>query len=801
MKLSFYPTDITHRVQNGKAAILLFGRTTDGKRICVLDETFEPYFTVTGKVTEEELLALTAEGAKVTRVEKLTRNLNETPITCYHVFTDVPKSIPILKDLCREKKIQCYEYDLLYTRRYLIDKKITPLVRTEVEGEEIPGNLRVPTIRATKIEQKSAEIFTNPKILSIDIETYNPDNKIDMIKNPIIMIGLHGLGLERVITWKKYDSPSPFVEFTASEGDMLQRMTELIQQFEPDMICGYFTDGFDFPYIVERAKHLKIQLQIGLDNSGLEIGGRSEKEARITGIPHIDLFKFIRRVIARSLKTDSFSLDAVSKELLGEQKTKVNIEEMFTLWDKPSSELDRFAVYNLQDCRLCTNLFAKLMPTLFEFVRLIGLPPYDIDRMPYSMFVEWYLTFLASRRGEIILNKPYHRDESDRMTDRIQGAFVYEPKPGLYKDITVFDYRSLYPSIIASHNISRGTLNCTCCTEGPTIDTERGKFRYCAKRKGLFASTIGDLILVRSEVKKQMKTNKDPLLAARSEALKVLANSFYGYMGFAPARWYCIECAESTTAWARQYIHQAIDTAKEKGFAVLYSDTDSVFLLLEKKTKEDALALMAEINKKLPGLMELDYEGYYQAGIFVSVKAGEGGAKKKYALLGEKGDLKIKGFESVRRNWSFIAKDVQKKVIEIVLKEQDPKKAKEYVRDIVNDMRANKIPMEKVIIHTALSKETTSYASIGPHVAAAQRMKERGMVAGSGTIVKYVVVKGKGKIRDKVKLPDEAKQDEYDGEYYIQNQILPGVERIFAVLGISVDDLVATTSQSTLGGW
>jgi DNA polymerase I len=123
------------------------------------------------------------------------------------------------------------------------------------------------------------------------------------------------------------------------------------------------------------------------------------------------------------------------------------------------------------------------------------------------------------------------------------------------------------------------------------------------------------------------------------------------------------------------------------------------------------------------------------------------------------------------------------------------------VRQVVEDLRKNKIPLDKVVIHTALSKGTAGYANVGPHVAAAQKMEAKGLEVGAGTIIKYVVIRGKGLIRDKVKLADEATQDEYDGEYYVQNQIIPGVERIFAVLGIGVDDLTKNTRQSSLGNF
>ena len=802
VQFSFYPTDIAYTVKNGKPIIQLYGRTVDGKQICVLDENFEPYFYIVGEVDIKKLEALKQEDFRVVRVEKIKKNLNEQEKEAYKVFLNIPRGVPVIKDLVKElagvKGV--YEYDILYTRRYLIDKGITPLTLTTIEGKEVPAQSKVPCILATSVKPESDKTLAEPKILALDIETYNPDNKIDTQKNPILMVGLHGKNFSRVITWKKFDTKEKYIEFVPTEADCLQRFVELVQEYGPDFIVGYFTDGFDLPYIIDRAKINKVKLDLGLDYSNLELLGKTQKECKITGIAHIDIFKFIRKVIARSLKTDEYSLDAVSAELLGERKHPVDMEKFFKVWDKGGKELEEYCHYNLQDCKLTYKLTEKVLPNLIEFVKVIRLPPYDINRMTFSTFVEWYLISQASK-SEIIQNRPNRHEEMMRMGDRIKGAFVYEPKPGFYKSIVVFDFRSLYPSIIASHNISKGTLNCDCCKDAPKVETERGTFWYCTKKKGLFSTVISNLILLRAELKKQLKTSKDPLLAARSEALKVLANSFYGYMGFAQARWYCIECGESTTAWARHYIHKAIETAQQSGFTVLYSDTDSVFLLLDKKTKEDALALMEKINKDLPGLMELDYEGYYPAGLFVSIKAGEGGAKKKYALVDEKGNMKIRGFETVRRNWSFIAKEVQREVLEIILKEHDDKKAKAYVRQVVEDLRKNKIPLNKVIIGTALSKGTEAYSSVGPHVAAAQRMESKGVSVRAGMIIRYVVIKGKGKIRDKVKLPEETAQEEYDGEYYVQNQIIPGVERIFAVLGIKVDDLVSTTKQCSLEGF
>ncbi|MBA3064648.1 hypothetical protein FP803_04385 [Candidatus Woesearchaeota archaeon] len=198
--------------------------------------------------------------------------------------------------------------------------------------------------------------------------------------------------------------------------------------------------------------------------------------------------------------------------------------------------------------------------------------------------------------------------------------------------------------------------------------------------------------------------------------------------------------------------------------------------------------------------MEIEYEGFYPRGIFVSAKEGAYGAKKKYALLSEDNHIIIKGFETIRRNWSFIAKETQREILNIILKEGNPKKAFNYVKNVITDLRDKKIPIEKVVIHTQLQKQIGEYDSIGPHVAAAQRMIDRGIPVGPGSLIKYVITKGKSKekIRDRAKLPEEISQDDYDSDYYINNQIIPSVEKIFEVLGFEKDELINSLDQSRL---
>ncbi|MBI2542053.1 ribonuclease H-like domain-containing protein [Candidatus Woesearchaeota archaeon] len=819
--VQFYPLDANYKIQDGKAVINLFGRASDGSQIIVVDGNFEPYFYVIpkdGVDISEKLEKVRIEGNNevysVARTAPVIKKFLGKEVFAIKVYTNIPSAVPAIKDAVKEwgSISSMHEYDVPFVRRYLIDRNATPLVLHQITGEFISQKSKVPVFRAEKIEQ-SAETLHSPKILAFDIETYSPfDMAIDPERNPIIMLSFYGENFRKVFVWKKFKTGIGHVEFIEDESQLIKKFKETIESYKPDILTGYFSDGFDLPYLKTRAEKLNIRLDIGLDNSEMRLKSKMETSVSISGIAHLDIFKFIKKVIGSSLETYSYDLDTVASQLLGEKKHEVSLAELSAAWDSKNDELEKFCEYCLHDSYLTYNLAVKMLPTIIEMVKIVNLPVYDINRMGFSQLVEWYTMKQAYLFNEIAPNKPSYSEVQQRRLNTYQGAFVYEPKPGLYKDIAVFDFRSLYPTILGSHNIGPDTINCVCC-EGTSqiIDDGSEKYWFCSKKRGFIPTLIEDLISRRIRIKEMVKTEKadsgrhagekHAFLDARQNSLKLLANSFYGYLGFFGARWYSIECARSITAWGRSYIHKVIDSAQKEGFMVIYSDTDSVFLTLDGKTKEDALDLIGSINKELPGLMELEYEGFYPAGIFVSAKLGPFGAKKKYAMISEKGDLKIKGFETVRRNWSFIAKDVQENVIGIILRENDTQKALAYAKEVINSLRSKKVPVEKVIIHTQLQKEIVDYANKGPHVAVAQRLKNKGRSIGPGTMIRYIVTQGDDIIRNRARLPEEVKEREYDAEYYINHQVIPTVERIFNVLGYRKEDLLETKEQTKLEGF
>ncbi len=799
MKLQFFPIDIDYDKQEN--AIKIYGRTKEGKKIIAFDNSVKDYFWVltTGnqKRINKEILNIKYEDDQKTyyveKSEVQKKSYNGEPVEAIKVTLTRPSDKRIISDLINQisgvesKK----EIDIPLKKKYWQEKGITPLTLCEAECEEKEGKIKIKKIISRE------ETYDMPKVLAFDIETYAPTGSYsNETRDPIIMMALYAPGFKRVITWKKFHTENETIIFKKDEKEMLEEFFNLIEKYNPDYLIGYFSDNFDMPYIKARAAKYKMPFKLAGETIVVKRGF-----VRSKGIIHLDMFKFIKKIMGYSLKTENYSLDAVAEELIGEKKLEMDFVKGFLAWDTRSPELEYFCKYNLHDARITYKIAKKIMPNINELTKIIGQPAADLVRMSYGQMVEWYLIKKAHQYNEICPNRPGANKIGERRIKSYKGAFVYEPQPGLYERIVVMDFKGLYPSIIATHNISAITY-----TENPKegiitppIETDEGKeVHYYFKRKeGFITKAIKELIEKRNEIKRKLKRgNKDPSLKARVYALKTVANASYGYMGFFAARWYSKEAAEAVTAYGRFYITKTIKEAK-KQFKVIYGDTDSILLLQGSKSKEQVERFLKEINDNLPGYMELELEGFFPRGVFVMKKNEAIGAKKKYALLDEEGEIIIKGFETIRRDWSKLAKKAQMRVLNLILKDNNPQKAFRYIQDVIDRIRKKKFDIEDMIIQTTLQRPIDTYQQIGPHVAVARRMLEKGMYVTTGTSIRYVISEGKGQIKDKARIPEEA--NDYDAEYYVNNQIIPAIERIFEALGYKKEDLTKEKSQTTLG--
>ncbi|NBI65110.1 DNA polymerase [Clostridiales bacterium] len=765
--------DTDYITEDGKPVIRIF-KKENGEFKIEYDRTFEPYFYALLKDDSaiEEVKKITAErhGTVVTvkRVEKVQKKFLGRPVEVWKLYFTHPQDVPAIRDKIREHPavIDIYEYDIPFAKRYLIDKGLVPM-----EGDE------------------------ELKMLAFAIATLYHEGE-EFAEGPILMISYADEEGARVITWKNVDLP--YVDVVSTEREMIKRFLRVVKEKDPDVLITYNGDNFDFAYLKKRCEKLGINFALGRDGSEPKIQRMGDRFAvEVKGRIHFDLYPVIRRTI----NLPTYTLEAVYEAVFGQPKEKVYAEEITTAWET-GENLERVARYSMEDAKVTYELGKEFLPMEAQLSRLIGQSLWDVSRSSTGNLVEWFLLRKAYERNELAPNKPDEK-ELARRRQSYEGGYVKEPERGLWENIVYLDFRSLYPSIIITHNVSPDTLNREGCKEydvAPQVG-----HRFCKDFPGFIPSLLGDLLEERQKIKKKMKATIDPierkLLDYRQRAIKILANSYYGYYGYARARWYCKECAESVTAWGREYITMTIKEIEEKyGFKVIYSDTDGFFATIPgadaETVKKKAMEFLKYINAKLPGALELEYEGFYKRGFFVT--------KKKYAVIDEEGKITTRGLEIVRRDWSEIAKETQARVLEALLKDGDVEKAVRIVKEVTEKLSKYEVPPEKLVIHEQITRDLKDYKATGPHVAVAKRLAARGVKIRPGTVISYIVLKGSGRIGDRAIPFDEfdPTKHKYDAEYYIENQVLPAVERILRAFGYRKEDLrYQKTRQVGLSAW
>jgi len=209
------------------------------------------------------------------------------------------------------------------------------------------------------------------------------------------------------------------------------------------------------------------------------------------------------------------------------------------------------------------------------------------------------------------------------------------------------------------------------------------------------------------------------------------------------------------------------------------------------------------VNDKLPGIIELEFRNLYKGGIFVArEKDKEGvGAKKRYALVDYEGNLEIRGFETVRRDWCELSKRIQREVLVTILRDRNPAKAVKLVRDTIEKLKAGKIELDDLAIFEQITRPLSAYQAIGPHVKAAMKALQRGHPVGEGSVIAFVITKGKGSISDRAEPLEDIKQNQYDPDYYINNQVLPAAMRVLKALGYEEKEILSGKIQKRLEAW
>ncbi|MDY6771142.1 MAG: DNA polymerase domain-containing protein [Candidatus Nanohaloarchaea archaeon] len=595
MRVEGHLLDVDYVIEEDVPVLRLVLQTDDGPVLARYTE-FEPYLYVVpadGAFDEcrERLEGLSFEAngdtVEVRRVEERALLDGTEERDVLQVFVQVPPDVPKVKDEVKDWDEVGYlrEFDIPFYKRFLINKGLKPPSLVAVEGEATDGAFDGTVVAADAVEQVDDRDVLDSSYLAFDLEVYD---------DRIIMCSFYGEGFRKVLVLGEDGIGKDYVETVPSEPAMLDRIMEIVDEQDPDVVTGYNTDEFDFDVLRDRCEEHGKELKLGRMDERMTFRRRGRfSGAKLKGRVHLDLYAYVETVVSMTMQSETLTLDSVAEELLGENKDEMDWEDIRQAWEE-KEDLDTLAKYALRDSELAYKLAESLVPQIVSLSVLTGLVPFDTCRTSYGQLVENYMIRQAYDQDRLVPNRPTQGEIGQRHQEGgYAGGFVYEPEKGLHEDIALFDFRSLYPTIIVSHNISPDVLDVEDCEDEFTVTVEpddeeelspaerEGEdpaYTFCQDVEGFIPGMLRDLIEERYEIKSKLPELDEDSQAYRDRynrqyALKTLSNAFYGYLGYASARWYSRPCAEATTYLGREYIHDTIDIAEEMGFEVVYGDS------------------------------------------------------------------------------------------------------------------------------------------------------------------------------------------------------------------------------------
>ncbi|TMX47442.1 DNA polymerase II [Vibrio sp. Hep-1b-8] len=677
--------------------------------------------------------------------------------------------------------ITVLEDDIRLADRYLMERFIKGGV--EFSGIE---QLAPQSRRFTSVKCRQGDYTPDLKVVSLDIECSE--------KGILYSIGLDSPMDSRVIMIGDKQPADPPIEWVKDEKALLNALVSWFQKYDPDVVIGWNVIDFDFRLLHKRAEWNQVKLMIGRGRQASFFRTSNTTQQAFVSVPGRVIMDGIDTLKTATYHFRRWSLESVSQELLGEGKQIHNvhdrmdeINQMFRR-DKPS-----LAKYNLQDCVLVNKIFAHthLLEFAIERSRLTGV---ELDRVGGSVaaFTNLYLPQIH-RAGYVAPNlQPENWLASP-------GGYVMDSIPNLYDSVLVLDFKSLYPSIIRSFLIDPIGL-----IEGLQLEVGRKASQAVPGfRGGQFHRTrhflpemIENLWAARDAAKKNNEK-------AFSQAIKIIMNSFYGVLGSSGCRFFDTRLASSITMRGHEIMKQTKKLIEDKGYRVIYGDTDSTFVSLngqfsQQQADEIGLKLVNYINQwwtthlaqeyQLDSTLELEYETHYKKFLMPTIRGQETGSKKRYAgLIGEGDSERIifKGLESARTDWTPLAQEFQQTLYSMIFHGENPS---DYVREFVEQTKAGKFD-DKLTYQKRLRRRLHEYQKNVPPQVRAARMADE-MNAQLGRPLQY---QNKGQIEYVITLagpePKEYQKNPIDYQHYIDKQLKPVGEAILPFIGIDFSSL------------
>jgi DNA polymerase delta subunit 1 len=651
---------------------------------------------------------------------------------------------------------------------------------------------------------------THPKIACIDIETvsnsgagmpksYKRCDRIEMVS----IVCKEYLG-NTFVKYMVYIGEGVQLDGVrcigcADEVELINEMARVIREEDPNIITGYNIFGFDMGYILAR---MKLRLLPLPDMSRGKYGKTTTRKVNwsssaygqnvydrieVSGRVFIDLMLFFRR-----MKLDKYSLDFVSRKYLNDGKKDMSPETMFKYFrNRDLDGLHLVAEYCIHDSVLTLQLFDKffMWTEVCEMARAMRCSIEDIYTRGEQLKVLNQIIFKCVDRDVVLAKR------RDKTVDafKYEGAFVLDPKWGIFEGCTVVDFQSLYPSVLISYNFCPSTYVSSKYANKNVVNVveiNEKKTHYFRKHPiGLLPDLAQGLLNERFSVKAQLKDATDELtrmvLDRRQNALKICANSIYGITGFASNKYFGhVPTAESITCMGRRMLETTVQKIGDNfPVTVVYGDTDSCMIWHNGEKDRDkniatAGRIVEHINRELPKPLKLLVEKYYEKMAFLT--------KKRY-LMYDGVKITTKGVANSRRNYCTFTRNLYSDTIKMMF-ERHEEEVFEYVFDQLLQLVNGNVPVEQLVMTKSI-KPLESYKSASvPHVIMYRRLIADGNVVELGNRLEYLFVDLGYKCKlqgQKMFTPQEVaiKSLEVDYLYYIEKQLIVVMDELLSLLG------------------
>jgi DNA polymerase II len=706
-------------------------------------------------------------------LQSFAKEISEPVVGCY--FGN-QKLLNIARSRIEQADIRIFEADIRPTDRYLMERFITGSI--EVTGESIQKGGYIEYVNPRLM---STQYTPDLKVVSLDIET-------SYTENILYSIAVYAEGIKKVFMVANDEEESlPYLQYCEDETCLIQAFLEWFAGIDPDVVIGWSVVAFDLWFLQKRCEALKIQFTLGRNGEAVSwrttSRGRERHYALVPGRSVLDGIELLRTA---TYTFESFALDYVARELLGRGKLIDDVDarasEIQALYANDKKAL---AAYNLEDCALVLEIFEKtnLIDFAVQRSKLTGL---DMDRAGGSVaaFDFLYLPVLH-REGYVA---PVVEDESGAGSP---GGYVLDSQPGLYRDVIILDFKSLYPSIIRTFHID--PLALIRSGEDPIPGFIGGEF---SRDHFILPSIIEELWSARDEAKRANQ-------AANSQAIKIIMNSFYGVLGTPGCRFFDPRLVSSITLRGHEILKKTRDLIESQGYPVIYGDTDSVFVHLEETSKaaDDVGRELTEyLNHwwknylqtefRLESHLEVEFETHFDRFLMPTVRGSEVGSKKRYAgTIGQPdGSVQFvfKGLETVRSDWSQMARSFQQELYRRIFLDEP---YEDYVRAAVASVYEGECD-DQLTLRRRLRRKLDEYQkNVPPHVRAARKAdeirKSRGLPTdndfGGGWIEYVMTLNGPE--------PRLYRESGIDYQFYIDKQLAPVADAILSFKSTSLQEI------------